>query len=231
MIACIKICLFKTIEDTDFVSVVDEDDCPYGDADLTAAGRDVSNEGNNGNLDIDVTLSNPHEGTFRDDVEAGIGNETEKEQTETANTTFTSIANIEEKDDKATIRLLQLHVPLPGSKAPADVECGVSHATIETDDLRMITPECAVCLNEFIVGERISWSSGDSCDHVFHEDCILRWFLTLSRRADAKRRKRKCHVECKLHCPMCRQDFIASSPNTTFSDSEDDSGDTGEDAV
>lgn len=80
-----------------------------------------------------------------------------------------------------------------------------------------------------LVGERISWSSQDNCDHVFHEDCILRWFITLSWRADTKRRKRQCDVECKLHCPMCRQDFIAS-PNATLSYSEDDSGDTGEDA-
>ena len=72
--------------------------------------------------------------------------------------------------------------------------------------------------------------SGGNCDHVFHEDCILRWFLTLSRRADAKRRKRKRDVECKLHCPMCCQDFMAS-PKTTFSNSEDDIGDTVEDAV
>jgi hypothetical protein len=81
-----------------------------------------------------------------------------------------------------------------------------------------------------LVGERISWSSQDNCDHVFHEDCILRWFITLSWRADTKRCKRQCDVECKLHCcPMCRQDFIAS-PNATLSYSEDDSGDTGEDA-
>ena len=162
-------------------------------------------------------------------MEAGLGNKTWKEQTEVANTTCTLCSTkIEEKDDKTTIRLLQL--PFPGNKAPADVDDAVSHHTIDTDDLRTISPECTVCLNEFIVGERISWSSGDNCDHVFHETCILRWFLTLSRRADANRRRRKCDVECKLHCPMCRQDFIPST-NTRFYDIGDDTGDTGEDAV
>jgi len=214
MIVYIEIGLLKTIDDTDFVSAIDEDDCAYGrDADLATAGKDVSNEGNNATVDIDVILSNPQDSNFRDDVEEGLGNETEKEQTEIENT-FTSTTKIEEKYDKATIRLLQL--PFHGSKAPTDVDGADSHVAIDTDDLRMIFPECSVCLNEFIVGERISWSSGDNCDHVFHEDCILRWFLTLRRRADAKRRKRKCDVECKLHCPMCRQDFIAS-PNSTFS--------------
>mmetsp|Transcript_3843 Transcript_3843/g.5863 ORF Transcript_3843/g.5863 Transcript_3843/m.5863 type:complete len:320 (+) Transcript_3843:76-1035(+) len=218
----------KTIEDTDFVSVVDEDDCAY--ADLATAGKNISTEGNNGTVDIDITLSNPQDSIFRDDVEEGLGNETEKEQTDIADTTFTSTTKIEEKDDETTIRLLQL--PFPGSKAPVEVSNNFigSPAAVDTDDLRTISPECAVCLNEFIVGERISWSSGNNCDHIFHEDCILRWFLTLRRRADAKRRKRKCDVECKLHCPMCRQDFIAS-PNALFSDIEDNSGDTGEDAV
>jgi hypothetical protein len=226
MVLCIEIGLFKLIEDTDFVSVVDEDDCAYGDADLATAGKDISNEDNNGIVDICVTLSNPQDSSFRDDVEKGLGNETEKEQTEITNT-FTSTTKIEEKDT-ATIRLLQL--PFPGSKAPADSDGAVSHVAIDTDDLRMISPECSICLNEFIVGERISWSSGDNCDHVFHETCILRWFLTLSRRADANRRRRKCDVECKLHCPMCRQDFIPST-NTRFYDIGDDTGDTGEDAV
>ena len=159
-------------------------------------------------------------------MKEGISNETEKEQTEMANT-FTTTTKIEEKDDQATIRLLKL--PCPGSKAPADVNGNISHVAIDSDNLRMISPECSVCLNEFMVGERVSWSSRDNCDHVFHEDCILRWFITLSFRADAKRRKRK-DVECKLHCPMCRQDFIAS-PNATLSYCEDDSGDTGEEVV
>ena len=97
--------LLQTIEDTDFASVVDEDDCSYGDvADLATAGKDISNEGNNGTVDIDVTHSNPHDSSFRYDVEEGLGNETWNEQTEIASTKCTLCSTkIEEKDDKTTL--------------------------------------------------------------------------------------------------------------------------------
>jgi hypothetical protein len=186
------------------------------------AGVDLATSGKENNEDnLDATLSDrSHDSNYHNDVEAGLGNcngnETENEQTEIANTA----CKIQDKDGKTSIRLLQL--PLPGSKAPSAADYP---AAIETDDLRVIFPECSVCLNNFKVGERISWSPEDDCDHVFHQDCIMQWFLTLSRRDDAKRRKRSYGVECKLHCPMCRQDFIAS--NTTFSDSEDGGGGDG----
>ena len=38
------------------MSIIDEDDCAYRDADLATAGKDISNEGNNGIVDIGVTL-------------------------------------------------------------------------------------------------------------------------------------------------------------------------------
>ena len=186
------------------------------------AGVDLATSGKENNEDnLDATLSDrSHDSNYHNDVEAGLGNcngnETENEQTEIANTA----SKIQDKDGKTSIRLLQL--PLPGSKAPSAADYP---AAIETDDLRVIFPECSVCLNNFKVGERISWSPEDDCDHVFHQDCIMQWFLTLSRRDDAKRRKRSYGVECKLHCPMCRQDFIAS--DTTFSDSEDGGGGDG----
>jgi len=178
------------------------------------AGVDLASSGKENNEDIlDETRSDrSHDSNYHNDVEAGLGNgnEIEKEQTEIANTA----SKIQDKHGKTSIRLLQL--PLPGSKAPSAADYPTA---IETDDLRVIFPECSVCLNNFKVGERISWSPENDCDHVFHQDCIMQWFLTLSRRDDAKRRKRSYDVECKLHCPMCRQDFIASSG--TFSDSED----------
>jgi hypothetical protein len=54
--SCVEIGLLKMIKDTDFMSIIDEDDCAYRDADLATAGKDISNEGNNGIVDIGVTL-------------------------------------------------------------------------------------------------------------------------------------------------------------------------------
>ena len=57
MIGCIVICLWKTIEDTDFVSDVDEDIYAYGDTGRATAGKDISEEGENGTtVVIGVTL-------------------------------------------------------------------------------------------------------------------------------------------------------------------------------
>ena len=159
---------------------------------------------------IDTTRFDCSQGSEFRDVEQGPSDETGKEMTgawknETA----------EEIDVDAPIRLLK--VPCPGIKVRAEVVN--NDVAIDIGDARLIFPECSVCLNEFKVGERISWSREANCDHVFHEECILRWFLTLSCKEDAKRRKRSYEIGCKLHCPMCRQEFTDSPIITSASDS------------
>lgn len=49
---------------------------------------------------------------------------------------------------------------------------------------------CSICLEAFHVGERVSWSSTNLCDHGFHPFCIQEWLI---RHED---------------CPMCRQRFM-----------------------
>lgn len=51
--------------------------------------------------------------------------------------------------------------------------------------------DCAICLSEYVVGDKVTGSPGDECHHAFHYDCILDW---LSR--DNK------------NCPCCRKRFI-----------------------
>jgi hypothetical protein len=43
---------------------------------------------------------------------------------------------------------------------------------------------CQICLQEFKVGDRVSWSTG--CNHVYHLNCIKEWLLK------------------KKDCPYCR---------------------------
>ena len=68
-------------------------------------------------------------------------------------------------------------------------------------NVREVLPECTICLNECKVGDRISWSPEQQCFHAYHEECILRWFLTLGRNADAKRRHPSYDCNFKMHCP------------------------------
>jgi hypothetical protein len=46
---------------------------------------------------------------------------------------------------------------------------------------------CSICLENFNVGDAVSWSTSDKCSHVFHHTCIREWLLR------------------KVGCPYCRE--------------------------
>lgn len=54
-----------------------------------------------------------------------------------------------------------------------------------------VPPQCLICLENYLVGDQIVWSSNPNCIHVFHEECILTW---LSKMGEG-------------FCPLCRQNF------------------------
>eukprot|EP00934_Nitzschia_sp_Nitz4_P000412 Nitzschia sp. Nitz4//scaffold17_size182527//88045//89019//NITZ4_001854-RA/size182527-snap-gene-0.280-mRNA-1//1//CDS//3329539340//412//frame0 len=51
---------------------------------------------------------------------------------------------------------------------------------------------CSICLAEYEVGDKITWSKNPLCFHVFHHECIEQWLYK--------------HDEC----PLCREDFFDS---------------------
>ena len=83
-------------------------------------------------------------------------------------------------------------------------------------DKRAVPIFCAVCLMEYSTNERISWSSNNECTHVFHEDCVLQWLVSLGRKR-SKRQSFGRHpsdrklLDFDLACPCCRQEFISKS--------------------
>jgi hypothetical protein len=65
---------------------------------------------------------------------------------------------------------------------------------------------CSVCLEPFQVGDAVAHSSGKTtCQHVFHEDCIVSWFASYDDQQSPSKRD----------CPCCRQRF-ASEDHTTM---------------
>jgi len=46
--------------------------------------------------------------------------------------------------------------------------------------------ECMICMEEFAIGDEVSWSPSEDCNHVFHKNCIREWLIS--------------HVGC----PYCR---------------------------
>ena len=63
---------------------------------------------------------------------------------------------------------------------------------------------CAICLCENKLGDILIWSSNrSSCRHVYHQECLLEYFLTKGGADDEHSR-----VTTIPPCPMCRQAFV-----------------------
>ena len=64
---------------------------------------------------------------------------------------------------------------------------------------------CAICLCEYQPGDILVWSSNrSSCRHVYHQDCLLEYFLTKGGGCADEH----SNVTTIPPCPMCRQAFI-----------------------
>merc|ERR1711907_933497 len=72
---------------------------------------------------------------------------------------------------------------------------------------------CPICLDNFEVGDAVMWlnrSDGESCSHVFHEECLMQWLLE----------------QRENECPTCRACFIESSSDDDNCGDDDESDST-----
>lgn len=70
---------------------------------------------------------------------------------------------------------------------------------------RSVPGGCAICLESYEPGDRVTWSKFDSCKHAFHHDCVIQW---LSQKEDDQ-----------PLCPCCRQDFCSVPGNVASNNS------------
>lgn len=128
--------------------------------------------------------------------------------------TVTDITESSHTQKESMIKVLLL--PHPSFQVDPEQE-GEHQAydDIESQNLREVFPECSICLAECVQSEKVSWSPNKACHHCFHHDCLETWFMTLARRADARRGKKSYDIECELNCPICRQTFISTSSDDT----------------
>lgn len=117
-------------------------------------------------------------------------------------------------DSEATIT-----IPLAGTEYHED------HGNGEV--YREVPNGCAICLCAFDESDAITWSSNASCNHVFHRDCIVDWFVASGRKALQRQRRQEARAgvvrlsddalkritSCPMLCPCCRQEFATPPPD------------------
>lgn len=131
--------------------------------------------------------------------------------------TVTDITESSHTQKESMVKVLLL--PHPSFQVdPEQENAKQTDDDIESQNVREVFPECSICLAECVQSEKVSWSPNKACHHCFHHDCLETWFMTLARRADARRGKRSYDIECELNCPICRQTFIS----TSFDDTEEE---------
>lgn len=47
--------------------------------------------------------------------------------------------------------------------------------------LRSVDTSCCICLEPYKIRDIICWSSNPACSHVFHQDCIINWFMSSTK--------------------------------------------------
>ena len=78
-----------------------------------------------------------------------------------------------------------------------------NHTELEKDDNvsgkeREYAGICAICLEPYLVGDLIVWSSNSECPHVFHRECLLGYL---------------CKVKGdRTPCPCCRREGYCENP-------------------
>jgi hypothetical protein len=79
--------------------------------------------------------------------------------------------------------------------------------------------ECSICCEEYQPKDKICCSSNAKCVHIFHEECIVHWLLSLGW---IRWKEQKVHdrllvgddrelLMYDLECPLCRLDFVDKS--------------------
>ncbi len=135
------------------------------------------------------------------DIEHGLNTSVESEQ-------------VVRSDEVLAEEYTHICMPCPGIGIDEiSTDDGARGVNSDHEKKREVPIFCAVCLTEYEISDRICWSNNKKCTHVFHEDCVTQWLVTLGRNKSSLRKyprnleeKKVLHYD--LECPCCRQAFI-----------------------
>lgn len=85
----------------------------------------------------------------------------------------------------------------------------------QANPLTRVSGACIICFEEFKVGETVVWSDDTTkCRHVFHEDCMVRFLATHSKRTKRRHSRDPNNQHSAISysyaenpCPICRRTF------------------------
>ena len=80
---------------------------------------------------------------------------------------------------------------------------------------------CPICLDQYVPGDEICWSSNTTCPHDFHLDCMMDWLMMISAEKQLEQEEDtdnsdsgdKNVCKCRNDCPLCRMDYILPVDN------------------
>lgn len=78
----------------------------------------------------------------------------------------------------------------------------------------LVAVKCAICLEQYEVGDELTYSCNTSCSHCYHQHCIADWIVQQWGKGKQGRRVASSangeHINSKwqiVECPVCRQLF------------------------
>ena len=106
----------------------------------------------------------------------------------------------------------------------------MSTTNTTTPRTREVSKNCPICLSTYEPHDRICYSSNSECSHVFHCDCIIRWFVEMGRQntdiviGHGTKLDESLLLDYMLSCPCCRQPFVAQNDDDEFSNKKNKKG-------
>lgn len=92
----------------------------------------------------------------------------------------------------SALRLHCTHSSNTSSNAAAATSPSAPPQSTTTSETRVVSATCAICIDQYVPGCYVSYSSNKECRHAFHRDCILMWLLKKEEPL----------------CPCCRREFV-----------------------
>jgi hypothetical protein len=137
-----------------------------------------------------------------------------------------TVKSTKNEKQPSTTRIFSLQKEKKSKEKQCAKNDGSTEEEQQQNEKRDASIFCAICLMEYEISERICWSSNPDCTHVFHEDCIVNWLISLGRTKSKMQRFSENPSEAQLlnyglECPCCRGDFISKEARAENPDGDE----------